>query len=86
MLLQAAQRGKAVGLGWIVEQVVAEDPNQIALWDEWGESQEHKTAFRTIATPMLSANGLQLSESRITTLEFHEILWVFCESSGNLDL
>ena len=85
VLAQAAQRGKAVALGFVIEHVAAKDRDQLGLGDERCQGQEHKAAFRAIAAPVLAALGRRLPKRGITAAEASEILPVPRETSGDLD-
>src|SRR6516162_612655 len=85
MLLQAAQLGKSITLGLIVEKVVAEDFDQLGFLDRRGEREEHEPAFRTIAAPFPRAGCRELPEGRIAAPENSEIFGVFREAASDFD-
>ncbi len=85
VLAHAAQRRKAVALGFVIEHVVAKDRDQLKFGDERRQSQEHEAAFWAIAAPVLAALGRQLPKRSITAAEASEILRVARETSGDLD-
>src|ERR1700730_17891536 len=83
---QAAQFGKAVALGLVVQQVAAENFEQIRLCDKRRKRQENETAFRTIAAPVTPASLARLAECRVAASEDAKIFPVFRESPGDFDL
>src|SRR5271169_2110577 len=86
VLAQAAQRGKPIGLGLVIEHVVAKDRDQLKFSDERRQSQEYESAFWAIAAPVVTALGRRLPERSIAAAEAFEILRVARKTSRNLDL
>src|SRR5271169_4946189 len=85
VLAQAAQRGKAVALGFLIEHVTAKDRYQLGLGDERRQGQEYKAAFRTIAAPVLATLGRRLPKRGVATAKTSKILLVVRKTSRNLD-
>src|ERR1700756_2498873 len=85
VISQAAQLGKAVALGRIVQQITAKDSGQIGLGDEWRERKEPKPAFRAVAAPATSACRWRLFENRIAATKLRKILGILREPAGYLD-
>src|SRR5271169_2349062 len=83
---QAAQFGKAFALGVVVQQVAAENFDQVRLCDKRRKRQKHEPAFGTVAAPVTPARLARLPKCGIAASEDAKIFPVFREPSGNLDL
>src|SRR5271170_2801495 len=81
---QAAQRPETVALSFVIEQIAAEDRDQLELGDERRQGQKHEPAFRAIAAPLPAALRRRLPKRSIAAAETAEILRVPTETPGDL--
>src|SRR5438445_34248 len=86
VLMQAAQLRKPNSLGFFVQKIATENPDQFRFCEERGECQKHKATFRTVSAPFLSSRRARLSESRVATTEHPKVFSMLREAPSDFDL